>query len=412
MLSHTQLPASPSHSQLQVPSSAQVGGEPQSIGGLAASSSAETTTCSTQPAASAATNARAARRARPTRIRRISRHASTWFVVASLLAPLAMTGAARADETHRYRFEWQRTADAESCADADGIRSRVVRQLGRDPFDDASERAIVGRVWRDDNVWRAAIELQLDGRAKGRRELSSGAASCASLDDALALAVALAIAPRDDVPPATADTPPPAGGESSIEAPSQPLAVAPAPAVADQPRAPSPAAPSPRAPASLSAGPLFLQGALPEPAFGVQAGASLGLDETFSVHLLAWHLAEQVDERREHAFSLSALGLGACAAHAASAALSLELCPAFLAGSATAVVVGPVEPVDPGAEPWLAGALLPRIRLRIFWRLGLELGGIAAVSLVRPRFELAGSRQTGPRALVLGAGLGLAVSNF
>jgi hypothetical protein len=409
MFSHTQLPASSLQVQLQVPSSAQVGGEPQSIG--PASPSDDTTTCSTQPVAIQAAHASDASRARFTRARRIPRYASTLLAGLSLVASLGVSRGALADDTHRYRLEWQRAAGAESCADGEAMLRRVVHHLGRDPFDENAERSIVGRVWRVDNVWRAEIELLFDGQRKGRRALSSGADDCATLDDALALAVALAIAPRDASPVPAPDTNAPGGGAKPVEPPSTAVVERP-PLRSGSPSRPRAAVPVRPAPASLAAGALYLHGALPEPALGIEASGTVGLSEPFSAYLLAWHLPEQTDARGEHAFSLSALGLGACVGHRPTTALELELCPAMVAGSAVSVVKGGVHPVDPGAEPWLAGALVPRIRLRLVWQLSLELGAIAAASVVRPRFELAGGEEQGPAPVVLGSQLGLAVSNF
>ena len=344
----------------------------------------------------------AANRARP----RISGHASTCFALASISAGLCASEPAYAEQT-AYRLEWQRAESAISCADESSIRAQVVHQLGRDPFDDGAERTIRGRVWRDQDGWRAEIELFIGEDRKGRRAIESAARDCKSLDAAAGLAVALSIAPPQPPEPGA----PEANGAELAEEPArraQPIVEArPAPVAASPP----PAAQRELAPSLLSLSGLALVGALPEPAFGVEAAASLGFTRSFAAHLLAWHLPAQTDAAGEHSFTLSALGLGACGRHG-SARLELEICPAVMIGSAAATVERRVEPVDPGAEVWVGIALVPRLRLRIVGPASLQLGATAAASVQRPRFELAGEREVGPAAAMFGAQLGIALSNF
>src|SRR5687768_5565631 len=114
------------------------------------------------------------------------------LVLCVLLAPAA-AWAQEAGTT--ARLSWARGVGAEACATEEVVASEVQARLGRDPFGAAAPtHRIEGLVTRDGATWRALIVVRLaDGTLVGERSLESAATSCASLDAASALAVALVI---------------------------------------------------------------------------------------------------------------------------------------------------------------------------------------------------------------------------
>src|SRR5450755_3770225 len=117
-------------------------------------------------------------------------------------------GAQSASEAHReLRLSWVRSASAASCPDAGHVEADVEQRLGWSPFvhPNAASESIEASVTRDNDVWRAAIELRAaDGSSLGSRDVESPAASCASLAAAAGLAIALMIEPLSPGQPARA----------------------------------------------------------------------------------------------------------------------------------------------------------------------------------------------------------------
>jgi hypothetical protein len=110
----------------------------------------------------------------------------------TLLLLAATLSTARA-ETTSLRWKYARGPGAEECPDAETLRSSIAAELGRDPFDAASERGdLVVDVRRARGRLAARIELHgSDGALVGARTLRSG--DCRELTPALTLAVALAV---------------------------------------------------------------------------------------------------------------------------------------------------------------------------------------------------------------------------
>jgi hypothetical protein len=129
------------------------------------------------------------------------------------LAPwLALAGTARAEASAQH--SWTRGEGAETCATRAEIARRVAARLGRDPFvvrageDSLALEGLVDRA--PGGAYRARIYAEPAGCASAPcprvvRELTGDAASCASLDGAVVLALALTIDPsraREPSPPA------------------------------------------------------------------------------------------------------------------------------------------------------------------------------------------------------------------
>jgi len=108
-------------------------------------------------------------------------------------------------------LSWTRLEGAESCIGARELALAVERLLGRAVFVSTAkaELSVEGRVEaRDGGAWHAVIVVADEqGQVLGTRELDSAEPDCRSLDDPVALAIALMIDPDA----ALAPTPPASG---------------------------------------------------------------------------------------------------------------------------------------------------------------------------------------------------------
>ena len=126
---------------------------------------------------------------------------------------LTIVGSAQAEsEWIKATLAVERGEDATACIDADGIRRAVETRLQRPVFvagPDADVR-VQAKLRRAPSGWSAELLLQTPrGRELGTRKLSTEAPHCSSLDDSLALALALMLdVPREEV--VAADRPAPA----------------------------------------------------------------------------------------------------------------------------------------------------------------------------------------------------------
>lgn len=95
----------------------------------------------------------------------------------------------------RARLDYVREG-ADGCPDLSSLRDAVGARLGYVPFDDAAPRTVRVHVRRTGRRFRASIEVVEAGETTGARELGAGGASDACpIEDALVLAVSLAIDP-------------------------------------------------------------------------------------------------------------------------------------------------------------------------------------------------------------------------
>lgn len=107
----------------------------------------------------------------------------------------------------RVQLDFERAASAASCVTAEQLVHDVEGRLGRRVFVAAAEADLVARVSARRDEGRFLLEIELLDRAGqrlGLRQLSSRAAHCSSLDDSLALVLALAV----DAARAAVETPP------------------------------------------------------------------------------------------------------------------------------------------------------------------------------------------------------------
>lgn len=232
-------------------------------------------------------------------------------------------------------------------------------------------------VTRDDRAWHASIQVRDASTGKlGSREFASESDSCAALEAAVALAVALVIDP--DAP-------------LSAPAPEVASVAAPAPSAAPGPLPPVRAAMTPLPEAHRRAS-FALHGTL---AGGLLPGAAEGVDVTWSLgrwigpSVSAFFFPEQRTPDRAFGFGLTALGLGACARPPGRSALEPGLCAHLFAGALHAVVYEFV-PTRPGAQAWVAASLAPHLRMSLGSRLFVELGGEIVVPLLRDTFQVDG----------------------
>jgi hypothetical protein len=103
-------------------------------------------------------------------------------------------------------FDWKRGPGADSCIDADTLGREVERRLARPVLvpKRSADLVIDGTLSRGSPGWHAKLVLRrADGTALGRRDLTTLAEDCSSLDESLALVVALMVdIPRSDIEPA------------------------------------------------------------------------------------------------------------------------------------------------------------------------------------------------------------------
>jgi hypothetical protein len=219
----------------------------------------------------------------------------------------------------------------------------VSGRLGRDPFGSPGRLTIEAVASRDGEAWVAKIYArERGGAAIGSRTLRSEAASCASLVDAAALAIALVIDPEavertERARAARAET---AGGaEPSASAPTP--APAATPRVSPQPQVAQPATPAPTEPAQRASGWVDVRaagdfGLLPE---GLAPGLGMIVDLPIAGALGAragltyWPERETAAADGRFAFGLSAAALGACAPFLPRGALGVALCAAGTRGA-------------------------------------------------------------------------------
>jgi hypothetical protein len=127
-------------------------------------------------------------------------------------------------------LEWERASGAGSCADGDSLRRAAERLLERRAFVTREQANVFirGRVAlaADGQSYRAHLVLVAgDGRSVGQRDLSSETPDCASLDDPLALVIALAVDTLRAMPRSVLRIPPPRSS-SGWRAEAAPIAVA------------------------------------------------------------------------------------------------------------------------------------------------------------------------------------------
>lgn len=189
------------------------------------------------------------------------------------------------------QLDYRREPAAASCASAQQLARDVEARLGRRVFVGAAEAELVARVRAGRVAGRFRVELELfdrAGRSLGRRELSTRAAHCSSLDDSLALVLALAAdtqrAPATPSPDPIAPGSNPPSSALALPAPSlgTPLSI---PATTHAPRLGLLLRPS--------LGAIAAVGVVPSLAPGLELGFELRMNQFWPIRLHAAGLAEQ-----------------------------------------------------------------------------------------------------------------------
>jgi hypothetical protein len=164
------------------------------------------------------------------------------------------------------RLSWVRGEGAERCPDEPAIARRVVEILGHDPFTGRETQRIEAFIARRLS-WRMEFRVRtLDGASVGEQSLNDSSEGCATLAEASAVAIALAINPQVEVPPPPRCELPPT--------PSSPPPAPPPPPSSPPPPPSSPPPPPPPADAlSVVVRVGVYVGLLPAPAFGLSAQA-------------------------------------------------------------------------------------------------------------------------------------------
>ncbi len=134
-----------------------------------------------------------------TRFASISLDLSLGFSLGLPLAWLLLASSAGAAAPATSSLSWSRRGEAQSCIGTRELAQTVEQLVGRTVFVSAAraEVSIEGVVERrGQNGWQADITVADErGRALGQRQLRSDEPSCRSLDEPLALAIALMIDP-------------------------------------------------------------------------------------------------------------------------------------------------------------------------------------------------------------------------
>jgi hypothetical protein len=304
----------------------------------------------------------------------------------ALACALSFHVRALAQEPMRAHLAWVRGEGAEACAPEEEIAAAVIARVGRDPFEGEATHRIEGVVSRDGETWRARILVRLiDGSGAGERALESAAPSCASIDDAAALAIALIIDP-DSLSRAPHPSPEPEA--EPVETPT------PCPT-------PIEAARSVRGGISVAA--IGAIGLLPEPWAGVSIEGFVSIAPWLRLELGLWYWPELRGGElgRIAGVGLTAGRLGLRVPYFEEGILSLEAGAALLAG-AMHTVVYTLEPLEPGDQPWIAIDASARARLMVADPLSIELALGLLVPFVRTRFSVEGGGPSFQQDVVTG----------
>jgi hypothetical protein len=302
-------------------------------------------------------------------------------------------GAARADEPsgEPFRFVWVRAENADGCSSDAQMASAVSKRLGRTAFSDHGTRSIEGVVHHDGDVWEAYIYLRdAKGNLEGSRALRARSPTCAPIEAAASLAIALTIdseaalgspvsaAAQPALPEPV--TPPPAASAT-------PTTCAPAAAVRTPPLLPATPPPQPTRWGVVAFRVAASVGLLPSvsPAFALAAQRQIHAAVHATAGLL--YLPEQQASDGRFAFGMTAGWLGACVVPVDVARTSWSLC-VKAEGGGIHPVVRALEPLSPGERPWVAGSVETVLRGRIAGPLLAEVGADLVVPFTRDRFVL------------------------
>ncbi len=137
----------------------------------------------------------------------------------ALLSTISLVARAEAlEEPVRAALEWTLASGTDHCMSRDQVRTAVEERLGRTVFvnDSAADVKVRGRIQHTQQSFTVEIELSSkDDVPMGSRTLESKSPECSSLDDSIALILAVMLdIPEAHVPPPTpaSNRPAPAEG--------------------------------------------------------------------------------------------------------------------------------------------------------------------------------------------------------
>jgi hypothetical protein len=318
-----------------------------------------------------------------------------------LAAQEAVVNDPRARTHFGVDFSWVRSEGAEDCIAAEELRARVRDRIGFDPFVPPATYAIEGSVERSERGWSARLYERSATRVPRHLEISGE--DCHELDDALVLALALAL--QSEFRSVTGIEPPLAperseDGTTSSRAttpsePTEPALDRPHPVTDPTPREDAPPPPIDARPRDVRilAGASGSVDTVPGIAAGWTLRADAPLIDVLRLHVGAISFPEaRTGGTSEIGIGLTAAIVGLCLEPIALPEIRLGGCLSVLAGAVHAVVHTPL-PLEPGDRPWLATSL----SLQASWvfappvGLWIELAG--AVPWMRYEFRVQGRPQ-------------------
>ncbi len=306
---------------------------------------------------------------------RLTPHACALLVFAALTAP-----SQSAQGRTPVRLEWVRGSGAGECPSAAVLEAQVKRRLGWACFDDAATARLEGLLDRQGKQWVASLWFD-PGEATERpapRVIRSDAESCASLGEAVVLAVALVIDPAN------------AFREPAPEAPPKPPATPP-PAVPPAPPAVAVPEARRRVDGIGSVRSVLDFGIAPRTSWGAELALGLGTRWRSELSLLA--LAARNDRAREAQYSFAGAALALCPGLFVGTSWDLRACGRLTAGEVqTSLLSG--ERTQPGSRLSAFGQLGLRGSARLTSALWLDLEAAATSPLVKYRFYLEGTERT------------------
>lgn len=328
------------------------------------------------------------------------------FHVWSLVGPfLWLCGAAaRADPPppETYRFTWVRGERTEGCSSGAGIAAAVAQRLGQEVFSESAQRSIEGVLQHEGDVWEVHLYVRdANGKLEGSRVLKTRGPTCAPIEAAATLAIALTF-DLEAPPVASAATSPVPSSIPSVT-PSVTPSVAPPLAKPAEPGAATPAIalppvspprsppPTPPTPAPLSGVAAFravvAAGLLPKLAPGLSFVGEVPVHRFLRLAGGLLYLPEQRTSDGGFAFGLTAAWLGACARPLDVPRASVSSCASAQVGAVHSVVLA-LEPLNPGDRFWIAASAEGALHLRIVGPVEAEVGIDLIVPFTRERFAV------------------------